>query len=96
MGHERQALNPGRNLLPNIRKNRCVVRVTRPQPVDLPAEPAVVLRLRMNQAVECVHNPSAPHDDNPYTADTAEILVGRLEIDRREIIHKLAGMANEL
>ena len=85
---QRQPLDKRFYLLPNIGKDRSVIRVLRAKAVYLSAEPLVVLRLRMDQTVEPVHNLSATYDDYAYTADAAGALVGRLEIYRREISHR--------
>ena len=43
-------------LVPDVREERSVICVIRPQPVDLLAEPGVVVRIRMDEAVEGVHH----------------------------------------
>ena len=78
--HKRQALDPGRYLLPYVGEHWCIVSVLRPQSVHLPAEPLVVLRLGMDEAVEGVHNLPSTYDHHAHAAYAAGLLVGRLEV----------------
>ena len=54
--NEGEALDERFNLLPDIGEHRSVIRVLRTQTVDLLAEPLVVFRLGMYEAVERVHD----------------------------------------
>ena len=87
MGDQRQSLDKRLYLLPDERKDGCLICIFRAKAVDLSAEPLVVFRLRMDQTVEPVYDLPVPYDDYAYTADAARTLVGRLEIYRREISH---------
>ena len=73
------------NLLPNEGKDWSVLRVFRSQSAYLPAEPLVVLRLGMDEAVEGVHNLPSTYDHHAHAAYAAGLLVGRLEVYCREI-----------
>ena len=84
---QRETFNKRRDLFPDIRENRRIVGITRPQPVHALAKPAEILRLRMDQRVERIHHHAAAHDYDPYAAYTAGLLVRRLEIYRCKIIH---------
>ena len=75
-----QALDLRGYLFPYGREDRRIVSVLRPQTVDLPAKPLVVLRLRMDKAVERIHYLPATDDDHPHAAHAAGALVRRLEI----------------
>ena len=88
MGDQRQSLDKRLYLLPDERKDGCLIRIFRAKAVNLTAEQLVVFRLRMDQTVEPVHNLPVPYDDYAYTADAARTLVGRLEIYRCEISHR--------
>ena len=68
VGHKRQPINHRGYLLPHIRKHRSVFRVLFRQPVNLPTEPLIVFRFRMDQAVERIHNPAIPDDYHSNTA----------------------------
>ena len=84
-----QALDLRGYLFPYGREDRRIVSVLRPQTVDLPAKPLVVLRLRMDKAVERIHYLPATDDDHPHAAHAAGALVRRLEIYCCEISHFL-------
>ena len=88
VGDKRQSLDKRFNLLPDKREYGSVIRVLGPQPMLLPAEPLVVIRLRMDQAVEPVHDLPVTHDDNAYAAEAAGALIRCLEIYRCEISHR--------
>ena len=88
VGDQRQSLDKRFNLLPYEGEDGRILGVFRPEPVYLPAEPLVILRFRMDQAVESVHDLSATNDDYADAADAAGTLVGRLEVYRREISHR--------
>ena len=85
--HQRQALDYRINFLPHIRKNRGVVGVPGAEAMYTPAEPAVVLRFRMHQAVESVRHFPISNDHDTHAADAAGLLVGSFEVDGGEIIH---------
>ena len=88
MGNQRQPLNLWRNLFPDIREDRCVLRILRSQAVNPAAEPLVIFRLRVDQAVERVYHDPAPHDDDAHAADAGRLLVGGLEIYGGKIGHR--------
>jgi hypothetical protein len=85
---QRKSLDKRLYLLPDERKDGCLIRIFRAKAVNLPAEPLVVFRLRMDQTVEPVHNLTVPYDDYAYTAYAARALIGRLEIYCRKIFHR--------
>ncbi len=88
VGDQRQPLDKRFNLLPDEGEDGRIFGVFRSQPMHLPAEPLVVLWLRMDQAVEPVNDLSIAHDDNTDAADAARALIGCLEIYRCEISHR--------
>lgn len=59
--HQGKALDQGFNLLPHTGKHRSIVSVFRAKPVDPLAEPLVVFRFRMDQAVEGVRDLSVTY-----------------------------------
>lgn len=84
---ERQALEARRNLLPDLRKERRVVRVLCGQAVYLLANIQIIIRLWMNQAVKALHDFFVPDNDHTHAAHTGTALVGGLEINGCKIIH---------
>ena len=88
VGDKRQSLDKRFNLLPDEGEDGRIFGVFRSQPMHLPAEPLVVIRLGMDQAVEPVHDLSATNDDYANAADAARALIGCLEIYRCEISHR--------
>lgn len=87
VGDQGEVPDQGDDLLPHVGEYRGVIGVLRPQAVHLSAEPLVVLRLGMYEAVERVHYPPAAYDDHPDAAHAGGLLVRRLEVYRREISH---------
>ena len=89
VGDKGQTFNHRRYLLPNRREYRRILRIFRPKTVDLPAEPLVVLRLRMNETVKRIHHFPAPDNDNPNAADTATLFVSGFKVYCSKIGHGL-------
>ena len=85
--HERQTLDQRLNPLPYIREHRSILRVLGPEAVDSPAKPLIILRFRMDEAVECVHNLPVPDDDHPDAAHAGGLFVGCLEVYGRKVKH---------
>ena len=69
------------DLLPDLRKNRGVLRVFGPQAVHLAAKPLIVFWLRMNERIEGIHDDIITDDDNTNRADAGRLLVSSLEIE---------------
>ena len=78
--HQRESLNERINLLPDVREHRRILGVLRPQPVHPPAEPLIILRLRMDQAVEPVYNLPSADNHHPHAAHAGQLLVRRLKV----------------
>lgn len=53
--------------------------------MNLLAKPGVVVRIRMDEAVERVHHFPIAHDDDAHGADAAGAAVGGFEIDTNEV-----------
>lgn len=87
--HQRQAFDLRDYLLPYIREHWRVFRVLRAQAVHLLAEPLVVFRFGVDQAVETVHDFPAADDDDAHAAHAGAALVGRLEVHCCKIPHNL-------
>ena len=73
------------HLVPDIRKKRSVFSVIGAEAVDLLTEPGVVVRIRMDEAIERVHHFPIAHDDDAHGADAAGAAVGSFEIDANEV-----------
>ena len=73
------------HLVPDIRKKRSVFSVIGAEAVDLLTEPGVVVRIRMDEAIERVHHFPIAHDDDAHGADAAGAAVGGFEIDANEV-----------
>lgn len=91
MRHKRKPLNPGCNLLPNVREDRCVLGVFFRQSMHLLAEPLIVFRFRIDETVKLVHNLPIAHNNDADAAHAGPALIGRLEIYRRKITHTSAS-----
>ena len=89
VGDKRQAFYLGSNLFPDKGEDGCVIGILGTQAVHLAAEPLVVLRFRMYEAVERIDDFSVAYDDDSYAADAAGLLVGRLEIYCGKVCHML-------
>ena len=68
------------DLLPNLGKDRGILRIFRAKPVYLTAEPLVVFRLRMNEAVEGIYDNVIADDDHADAAHAARLFVRGLEV----------------
>ena len=87
--HQWEPLDHRRYLFPHIRENRRIFGVFRAKAVNLTAEPLIVFRLRMDEAVEAVHDDTATHDDHAHAANAGTLLVGGLEVYGGEVGHAL-------
>ena len=85
--NEGEALDERFNLLPDVWEYRCIFSILRSKPVYLLAETLVVLRFGMDETVERVHNLPVTHYHHSDGAYAGGLLVRRLEINSRKIIH---------
>ena len=85
--HQRQPSNGRRDAFPHAWEHRRGLSVLRTQAVHPPAEPRIVLRLRMYQAVEPLHHAPSPHNDHPDAAHARRPLIRRFEINCRKVPH---------
>ena len=72
-------------LVPNVREKRSIFGIIGAQAVNLLAKPGVVVRIRMDEAIERVHHFPIAHDDDAHGADAAGAAVGGFEIDTNEV-----------
>ncbi len=89
MRNQRKTFDPGCNLPPYLRENRCPVGILRPESVDTPAEPAIILGLGLDEAVEGIHYFATAHHHYADAADAAGLLVRRFEIYCSEVVHPI-------
>ena len=68
------------DLLPDLREHRRVLRILRPKTVHLAAEPLIVFRLRMDEAVEGIHDDVIADDNHADAAHAARLLIRGLEV----------------
>ena len=94
MGNEGKALNHRGDSLPDIWKHRSVISILLRKTMDLLAKPLIVLRFRMYQAVERIHNTAVTYDNHSHAAYAGAALVSGLEINCCEIFHDSSGFAN--
>ena len=85
--HKRKSLNQRLYLFPDIREYGSVLCVLGAKSMNPHAEPLVIFRFRMDQAVEPVGDLTVTHHNDPDTAHAGRALVRRLEIYRRKISH---------
>ena len=85
MGNKRQAFNHRLYLFPYFRKNRSFFCVTPGKPMNPCVPIIIVIRFRLNQRIELVHNLSAPYNNHAYGAYTCTFCIGRLEINRGKV-----------
>ena len=77
------------HLVPYIRKERGALSIIWPQTMDLLTEPCVVVRVRMDKAVEGVHHFPIAHDDHAHGAYAAGTAVGSFEVYDDGVVHSL-------
>ena len=85
--HEGQSGHQRFHLPPHFRKRGGVVGVFGPQTVHFLAEPRVVVRYGMNEAVEGVGDDAVAHHHHADAAHAAALSVGGLEINGCEVFH---------
>lgn len=93
MGDQRKVSNQRRYLLPDIGKNERILSIFRPQPVNSPAKPLIVIRLRMNKAVDGIDNLASAYDNHADAANAGRLLVGCLKVYGGEICHGLSKLS---
>ena len=74
-------------LVPYIREEWGIIGIIGAQAVDLLAEPGVVVRVRMDEAVEGVYNFPIAHDDHTHGAYAAGAAVGRFKVYDDSVVH---------
>ena len=84
VGYKRISFQERFDLSPYLREERRILRVLRPQAVNLAAEPLIVIRLRVDKRIESVHDDIIAHDDKPHGADAGRALIRGLPVNSVE------------
>lgn len=87
VGHQRQALDERRHLLPHVRENRSVFGVFLPQAMHASVPIIIVVRLGLNQRIKAVDKLAVAYDDNAHGTDACGTVVGGFEIYRGKVEH---------
>ncbi len=85
--HEGQSGDARGDLSPHFREGRGGVGVFSRETMHLLAEPCVVVRHRMDEAVEGVGDDAVAHDHHADTAHAAALSVGGLKVNSCEVVH---------
>ena len=85
VGYHRVSFQEGLDLLPYLREDGSVLRVFGSEAVHLPAEPLVVLGLRVDERIEGIHDDVVEDDDHADGAHAGSLLIRRLEVYAVEI-----------
>ena len=93
---QREPLDQGLYLCPYIREDRRILGVFGAESMDPPAEPLVVLRFGVDEAVEGVHDFASADDDDAHAADAGGLFVGGFKVDGGEIEHTLQRYEKDL
>ena len=80
VGHERQTFDQRLNLPPNVGEHRRIVRVLVREPVNLLAEPRVVVGFGLDERVKRVGDDTSTHHHHTHAAHAAALPVGGLEV----------------
>ena len=80
MRNERKPFNHRGDLLPHMWEYRGAFRIFLGESVNLLAEPLIVLRFGVNQAVVRIHYLAITDDDHSNAADAGTTLIGALEV----------------
>ena len=72
------------DFVPYVREERSVFRIVGTQAVNLLAEPGVVVRIGMDEAVEGVHHFPIAHDDYAHRTHAGWASVGSFKVDGYE------------
>ena len=86
--------DPVFNLVPDIREQRSVFGVIGAESMDLLAEPGIIVRIGMDEAVERVHHFPVTHNHNPHGAYATGATVGSLKIQYDSSIQNSTKIRN--
>lgn len=86
MSHHRKSLHLVRHLTPHRRKQRRTIGVLLPDAVHLGRPKIVIVRHRLDKAVELVLDLVIPDDDQAHATRARQLGIGRLEIDGHEVM----------
>ena len=75
------------HLVPDVREERSILGIVGTEAVDLLAEPGVVVRIRMDKAVEGVHHFPIAHDDYAHGANAGGATVSGFKVYDDCVVH---------
>ena len=81
-------------LVPDVREEWGIFGVIGAEAVDLLAEPGVVVRIGVDEAVEGVHHFPIAHDNDAHGADAAGAAVGGFKIDDDGVVQSRTKIRN--
>lgn len=87
VGHQGQSGDAGRNLPPHVGKERRSVGIGVTEPMNLLAEPRIVVRSGADERVEGVGDEAATHHHHAHAANAAALSVGGLKVDSCKVVH---------
>ena len=87
VGHQGQSGDAGCYLSPHVWKERCGVGIGVTEPMNLLAEPRVVVGSGPDERVEGVGDEAAAHHYHAHAAHTAALSVGGLKVDSCKVVH---------
>ena len=87
MGNKREPFDKWYNLLPHIRKYRCLCRICQCQPMHPGIPIRIILRFGTDQTIKTVCTLSVPYYHHTDTAHTGTLLVGSFKIYSSKIFH---------
>ena len=96
MGHKRQSLHFVLHLVPQIGKNRCLFSVGFLDAMHLGVVPVVMVRNRLHQAIETLHDLVVVHDDQSHAARARKSGIGGFKIDGHKIRKMPVGKIHRL
>ena len=80
MRHQRVILQQWMDLFPDLWEHWRILSIFRSKTVHLAAEPLIVFRLRMDEAVEGIHDDVIADDNHADAAHAARLLIRGLEV----------------
>ena len=85
--YQRKSFNQGFYLLPYLREDGSILRITLREPVNTGTTIFVVIGIWLNERVETIYYLSTTYNYNTYGANRTALIVGCLEIYRCEILY---------
>ena len=87
--HQGKSFYHGGYLRPYLGKHRCIVRVLAGETMYFGIPITIVIRLRLDEGVERIHNLSFADNHDSHTANTGALVVGGFKIDGCKVFNVL-------